>query len=167
MAVSREIKQKVLKEADFCCHYCSLAADTVDHVIPLAHGGGNARSNLVAACYPCNNVRGTFPYDIWKRFIRRFGRLPDDWNRQETNLYRVIAVEKIVANVGFEKAVDVLIGRMGRTPDQALALMKRQASRADIRSAHLDRIFSDLVDDYRHSEVDVSDSSATMDSLRC
>jgi hypothetical protein len=167
MAVSREIKQKVLHEAEFCCHYCSLAADTVDHVIPLAHGGGNARSNLVAACYPCNNVRGTFPYEIWKRFIRRFGRLPEDWDRQETNLYRVIAVEKIVANAGFEKAVNVLIERMGRTPEQALALMIRYAVRVDVRSQHLDRIFSDLVSDYRRCDVDLPCSSGTMDSLRC
>jgi hypothetical protein len=156
----------VLREADYCCHYCCEVADTVDHVIPLAHGGGNARSNLVAACYPCNNQRGTFPYGVWKRFIGRFGPLPPEWNRRTTNLYRVLAVGSIVANAGIEKAVDVLIERMGRTPEQALAIMSRYASRAGTRSAHLDRIFSTLVDDYRHSEVDVSHRSFTMDSLR-
>ncbi|MNU37758.1 HNH endonuclease [compost metagenome] len=166
MSVSREIKQKVLKDADFCCHYCAQAASTVDHVIPQAHGGGDSRSNLVAACFPCNNERGTFPYEIWRRFIRRFGPLPEDWKRQNTNLYRVIAVEKIVSNAGIEKAVEVLMERFGRTPDETLALMNRYANRADIRSARLDRIFSDLVGDYRHFKVDVSSSSTTMDSLR-
>lgn len=30
---------------------------TLEHIIPLAHGGTNRRENCAAACYQCNNVK--------------------------------------------------------------------------------------------------------------
>jgi hypothetical protein len=165
MAVARELKQKVLEQAGFCCHYCSNEANTVDHVVPIAYGGSNARSNLVAACEPCNFKRATFDYEIWRRFIRRFGQMPDDWKRQDTNLYRVNAVERIVENAGIEKAIEVLHGRFGCSPDVTHTVMRRFANRVGIMDSKLDRIFSDLISDYRHSTVDVSNGPVTMDSL--
>jgi 5-methylcytosine-specific restriction endonuclease McrA len=41
------------------CHYCDRSdVDlTIDHVIPLARGGANARSNLAASCLPCNKQK--------------------------------------------------------------------------------------------------------------
>lgn len=41
------------------CFWClRRAKPTRDHVVPLAMGGKNARSNVVPACFPCNNERG-------------------------------------------------------------------------------------------------------------
>ena len=41
------------------CHYCGTdPGGTVDHVVPLAHGGPWAHWNLVPACGPCNNRKG-------------------------------------------------------------------------------------------------------------
>lgn len=41
------------------CHYCGkqlrLAEKTVDHAIPLSHGGGHIRGNVVVACKDCND----------------------------------------------------------------------------------------------------------------
>jgi 5-methylcytosine-specific restriction endonuclease McrA len=37
---------------------------TVDHIVPLARGGGNAFSNLVACCKPCNEMKGARRWKI-------------------------------------------------------------------------------------------------------
>ena len=71
------------------CHYCecrmTLAVPrlgerpsdrmcTIDHVTPVAHGGGDEMANTVAACELCNNKRGTIRYTAFRWFIRTFGR---------------------------------------------------------------------------------------------
>lgn len=48
-----------VRENASACAYCGGLFDagnpaTVDHVVPLAHGGRNNFANLVAACDPCN-----------------------------------------------------------------------------------------------------------------
>jgi 5-methylcytosine-specific restriction endonuclease McrA len=52
------------------CHYCGIATKlraesqsdpllaTLDHVIPESKGGTSALTNLVLACYRCNNEKG-------------------------------------------------------------------------------------------------------------
>jgi len=41
-----------------CCYMCGAAADTIDHVKPLAAGGSNWPSNLRPACRSCNSSKG-------------------------------------------------------------------------------------------------------------
>lgn len=51
---------RVLERDGFRCRYCGAAATDefvrleVDHVLPLARGGKDNESNLVAACRNCN-----------------------------------------------------------------------------------------------------------------
>lgn len=40
------------------CVYCTLRADTIDHVIPRSRGGRNEWTNVVAACARCNHRKG-------------------------------------------------------------------------------------------------------------
>src|SRR5687768_12098791 len=58
MAVSRRLRFEILRRDAYSCRYCgSKAPDvslTVDHVVPVALGGGDEPSNLVTACTPCN-----------------------------------------------------------------------------------------------------------------
>lgn len=58
MAVSKRTRFEVLRRDNFTCRYCGASAPdvklTVDHVLPVALGGPNAATNLVAACAPCN-----------------------------------------------------------------------------------------------------------------
>lgn len=48
------------------CNWCGKKLTkttlTCDHVIPLSKGGTHKRTNLVAACYDCNQRKGA---DIW------------------------------------------------------------------------------------------------------
>lgn len=56
MAVSKRTRFEVLRRDSFTCRYCRSAENplTVDHVVPVALGGSDDPSNLVAACKDCN-----------------------------------------------------------------------------------------------------------------
>lgn len=58
MAVSKRTRYEVLRRDNHTCRYCGASAPdaklTVDHVTPVALGGGDDPSNLVAACRDCN-----------------------------------------------------------------------------------------------------------------
>jgi hypothetical protein len=65
-------RRPILFERDgLVCHYCDIEvfihssqklpddAATVEHIVPIAHGGGHGFDNLVVACNKCNNDRGS------------------------------------------------------------------------------------------------------------
>ena len=54
----RVTREGVLRRDRHICVYCGGRADTIDHVLPRSRGGGDTWFNLVAACQPCNNLKG-------------------------------------------------------------------------------------------------------------
>jgi 5-methylcytosine-specific restriction endonuclease McrA len=54
----RITRDGVLRRDGYTCLYCGGRADTVDHVLPRSRGGGDNWFNLVAACQPCNGLKG-------------------------------------------------------------------------------------------------------------
>lgn len=56
MAVTKRTRYEVLKRDNFTCRYCRSTEQAlkVDHVTPVALGGSDDPSNLVAACQDCN-----------------------------------------------------------------------------------------------------------------
>jgi hypothetical protein len=56
MAVSKRTRYEVLRRDNHTCRYCHATDSplTIDHVIPVALGGTDDPSNLVAACKDCN-----------------------------------------------------------------------------------------------------------------
>lgn len=54
-AVSR---RGVFARDDFRCQYCGALADSIDHVLPRSRGGAHEWENVVAACRPCNLIKG-------------------------------------------------------------------------------------------------------------
>lgn len=58
------------------CHYCGehLTAKTMtlDHIKPVARGGGKSQSNFVPACRTCNRMKSDIPYGD---FIRQVARI--------------------------------------------------------------------------------------------
>lgn len=59
MPVSKRTRFEVLRRDGHRCRYCGAGAGdsglTVDHVLPVALGGGDGPDNLVAACRDCNS----------------------------------------------------------------------------------------------------------------
>lgn len=58
MPVSKRTRFEVLRRDNNACRYCGqMAPDvklTIDHVVPVALGGGDDPTNLVTACVDCN-----------------------------------------------------------------------------------------------------------------
>lgn len=61
-ALSKKLRFEVFKRDNFTCQYCgSKAPDVVlnvDHINPVASGGGNDILNLVTSCEGCNSGKG-------------------------------------------------------------------------------------------------------------
>ncbi|OXR40268.1 hypothetical protein B7C42_07693 [Nocardia cerradoensis] len=59
MAVTKRVRFEVLRRDNYTCRYCGAKAETspltVDHVVPVALGGGDGPGNLVTACAACNS----------------------------------------------------------------------------------------------------------------
>lgn len=65
MAVSKRLRFEILRRDNHTCRYCGMTAPasvlTVDHVIPVALGGSDEPTNLVAACRDCNAGKSSVP----------------------------------------------------------------------------------------------------------
>lgn len=63
----RNKKVRLLAQQDGLCWLCgmrlSVDASTIDHLIPVAHGGSNNWSNYRLAHWMCNQIRGDVPAD--------------------------------------------------------------------------------------------------------
>jgi hypothetical protein len=56
-----------LKLSQSNCTYCGNAGGEVDHIIPLARGGGHSIGNLTSSCSRCNRSKGSKLLIEWKR----------------------------------------------------------------------------------------------------
>ena len=55
----RKLRAFVLARDNGICHICGRAgANSVDHLVPRAHGGSDDPANLAAAHKSCNEARG-------------------------------------------------------------------------------------------------------------
>lgn len=56
------------------CWYCGIdflsAKLTRDHIVPRSKGGLNVPSNLVLACFPCNQEKGNKSLEIYRRHVQ-------------------------------------------------------------------------------------------------
>lgn len=70
-----------IRAHDYRCHYCNRFAGSVDvgpdgkpwhvdHMNALAAGGEDAEENLTLACERCNFLKGTLPYENFRRYAR-------------------------------------------------------------------------------------------------
>ena len=61
----KKIRRRILQRDGFCCFYCGMDANTIDHIIPVAKGGTDEDGNLVAACKRCNySKKDRMPVDF-------------------------------------------------------------------------------------------------------
>ena len=58
----RYSKQNVFLRDGYVCQYCGVHVDkktaTLDHVVPVSHGGKSTFENSTTACHPCNASKG-------------------------------------------------------------------------------------------------------------
>jgi 5-methylcytosine-specific restriction endonuclease McrA len=83
---------KVLERDRYCCQYCGLdgmtnfensLVMTVDFIVPHAKKGKKDPSNLVAACRPCNVIKGNRVFGSFEEakafVIQRRAELHQEW----------------------------------------------------------------------------------------
>lgn len=60
--LSKKTRFEVFKRDGFKCQYCGAHPPNVllhvDHINPVAKGGGNSMDNLITSCAPCNHGKG-------------------------------------------------------------------------------------------------------------
>lgn len=71
---SDHLKKQIIKRSKFVCYYCEEYGDTIDHKIALINGGNNSSKNMVCCCFFCNQAKSTLPAELYKRYVRRFGK---------------------------------------------------------------------------------------------
>lgn len=72
-AFGRADREAALRKQGGKCAYClcrlTLKNTTRDHKKPRAAGGLDHKSNIAAACAPCNKLKGATPYNTFMRMI--------------------------------------------------------------------------------------------------
>lgn len=76
MGNKTSLRKNLLQRTGGKCFYCGVrlfkkrkghrAKATIDHYIPKAEGGSNARENLVPACSSCNKEKGRLMPDEFR-----------------------------------------------------------------------------------------------------
>lgn len=61
------IRRRVLRRDRWCCVVCGGRADVVDHLLPMAWGGGESMGNLRALCGRCHRAKSGHEREIGKR----------------------------------------------------------------------------------------------------
>lgn len=63
MAVSKRLRYEILRRDSYTCRYCGRSAPEVplrvDHVTPVALGGGDEPTNLATSCEECNSGKSS------------------------------------------------------------------------------------------------------------
>lgn len=67
--IKHDLRKSLCNKYDGCCAYCGKQigmAGTIDHYLPEALGGTNARSNLRWCCTECNGLKADMHPDEWE-----------------------------------------------------------------------------------------------------
>lgn len=66
--LSKRLRFEVFKRDDFICQYCGAHPPDVvlevDHITPVAEGGGSESDNLITACFNCNRGKAAIPLSV-------------------------------------------------------------------------------------------------------
>jgi hypothetical protein len=85
--LSKKTRFEVFKRDKFTCQYCGAAAPAVvlhvDHVQPVAGGGGNDILNLLTACQDCNGGKGARRLDDGGEVQKQHAQLAELQARRE------------------------------------------------------------------------------------
>jgi len=90
--IRRERRLAIYMRDSLACVWCGSGLEdegvtlSLDHVVPVSHGGTNVSKNLVTCCRKCNSVRGDRSLEIFARAVASY-------------LNRGIAAEDVIAHV--------------------------------------------------------------------
>ncbi len=86
-SMSPKLRFEVFKRDKFTCQYCGAKAPDVllqvDHLHPVAEGGGNDILNLITSCQSCNGGKGAVPLSDTTALNRQRDALADLEDRRQ------------------------------------------------------------------------------------
>ena len=96
--ISKSLREMVFKKTNGRCGYCGDVLMTIpsrrwhiDHMHPLSRSGGNEIDNLIAACFPCNNLKHNGTVNDFRRQVgNQINRLLDNVNYRTALRYGLI-----------------------------------------------------------------------------
>ncbi|VAW33570.1 hypothetical protein MNBD_CHLOROFLEXI01-2696 [hydrothermal vent metagenome] len=62
--ITRKVRSRIAVQANYQCGYCQMQEVvsgvplTIEHILPIAHGGGDDEANLWLSCRLCNEAKG-------------------------------------------------------------------------------------------------------------
>lgn len=114
-SLSKRTRFEIFKRDGFQCVYCGVTPDRailrVDHVQPVAEGGGDEPENLVTACFDCNAGKGPVPLEERKHSV---GKATDEAKEQPEQIREWLALQREVKAAKTE-VVAVLEEQWNRT----------------------------------------------------
>lgn len=85
--IKKSVRFEVLKRDSFTCQYCGGKAPDIvlhiDHIKPVAAGGGNDIMNLITSCQPCNLGKGVRRIDDRSAIEKQSAQLEELSQRHE------------------------------------------------------------------------------------
>lgn len=85
--IGKKLRFEVFKRDGFACQYCGKAAPDVilhvDHIEPVAKGGGNDLLNLITSCADCNGGKGATRLDDNATLLKQRQQLAELSERRE------------------------------------------------------------------------------------
>lgn len=132
-ALSARTRFEVLKRDGFRCIYCGATPMDgpleVDHVNPVAEGGGNEPENLASSCRNCNGGKGAVPLD--RKALRPAVATDADREhieqiREYLALQKQIQAERAKAAEWLLEAWDERIGPMTQKMADRLTVLARE-----------------------------------------
>lgn len=97
-AISKKVRFEVFKRDGFKCQYCGAHPPGVllhiDHINPVAAGGGNDIDNLIAACESCNLGKGARSLDVVPMTLREKAALVAEREEQLQGYHDVLEARR-------------------------------------------------------------------------
>lgn len=97
-ALSKKTRFEVFKRDGFRCMYCGAHPPAVllhvDHITPVASGGGNDIDNLVTACEPCNLGKGARDLNAAPATLAEKARLVAEREEQLQGYHEVLEAKR-------------------------------------------------------------------------
>jgi hypothetical protein len=131
MPISKKARFEVFKRDSFTCQYCGAKAPDVilevDHIRPVADGGGNDVLNLVTSCSACNSGKGARKLDDRSAVERQRAQLEELQQRREQ--LEMILLWRDDLELLKTDTVELVAGRIA---DRS-GLFPNEAGKSDIR----------------------------------
>jgi hypothetical protein len=129
VAVSKRVRFDVFKRDGFSCQYCGSVPPEVvleiDHLVPVAEGGGNEETNLITSCFACNRGKGATPLTVAPESLADRAARIEELEAQLAG-YRAIAMAREARiEADFWDIVDILTGQRQETSHEIFNAIKR------------------------------------------